>query len=127
VTEFEFRFADAYRLPALLFGVTPATTGVVVDDGELRIRFGPWSVRTTVDNVAGSEVTGPYGFVKTVGPAHLSFADRGLTLATNGDQGLCIRFVEPVAGIDPWGRLRHPGVTVTVEHPHDLAIAVHRP
>jgi hypothetical protein len=127
VTEFEFRFADAYRLPALLFGVTPATTGVVVDDGELRIRFGPWSVRTSVDNVAGSEVTGPYGFVKTVGPAHLSFADRGLTLATNGDRGLCIRFVEPVAGIDPWGRIRHPGVTVTVEHPDDLAIAVHRP
>jgi hypothetical protein len=72
-------------------------------------------------------VTGPYGFVKTAGPAHLSFADRGLTLATNGDRGLCIRFVEPVAGIDPWGRIRHPGVTVTVEHPDDLATAVHRP
>jgi hypothetical protein len=127
VERFDFAFADAYRLPALLFGVTPATTGVVVDGDELRIRFGPWSVHTLIDNIAGSQVTGPYGFVKTAGPAHLSFADRGLTLATNGDRGLCIRFVEPVAGIDPWGRVRHPAVTVTVEHPEALAIAVHRP
>ncbi|HSM66523.1 MAG TPA: hypothetical protein VK860_09485 [Ilumatobacteraceae bacterium] len=127
MTRFDFAFTDAYRLPALVFGVTPRTTAVVVDDDELRIRFGPWFVRTPIDNIEGTQVTGPYGFVKTAGPAHLSFADRGLTLATNGDRGLCIRFVEPVAGIDPWGRIRHPGVTVTVEHPDDLATAVHRP
>jgi hypothetical protein len=50
----------------------------------------------------------------TIGPAHLSFTDRGLTMATNGDRGVCIRFREPVAGIEPTGRIRHPGLTVTV-------------
>ncbi len=118
---FDFAFADAYRAPALLFGVTRATSGVVVDDGELRIRFGPWIVRTPLRNVTGSRITGPYGFVKTAGPAHLSFADRGLTFATNGDRGLCIQFDRPVAGIDPLGVIRHPAVTVTVEQPEELA------
>lgn len=126
-SRFDFEFDDAYRLPALLFGVMPSTTGVAVDGDDIRIRFGPWFVHTPMDNVAGTQVTGPYRFIKTVGPAHLSFVDRGLTLATNGDQGLCIRFVEPVAGIEPTGRLRHPAVSVTVERPDALAIAVHRP
>jgi hypothetical protein len=121
---FDFRFSDAYRAPALLFGVTRATSGVVLDDGELRIRFGPWFVRTALRNVTGSQITGPYGFVKTVGPAHLSFADRGLTLATNGDRGLCIGFDRPVAGIDPLSMIRHPAVTVTVEEPEELAAAL---
>ena len=124
---FDFEFDDAYRAASLLFGVTPRTTAVVVDDTELRIRFGPWFVRTPLDNITGSQTSGPYSFVKTAGPAHLSFADRGLTFATNGDRGLCIRFAEPVAGIDPWGRVRHPAVTVTVARPDDLATAVHRP
>jgi hypothetical protein len=124
---FDFHFANAYRAPALLFGVTRATSGVVLDDGELRIRFGPWFVRTPLRNVTGSEITGPYGFVKTVGPAHLSLADRGLTFATNGDRGLCIRFDQPVAGIDPLGTIRHPAITVTVEDPAELAAALESP
>ena len=124
---FDFAFADAYRAPALLFGVTLATSGVVVDGDELRIRFGPWFVGTTLQNVTGSKMTGPYGFVKTVGPAHLSFADRGLTFATNGDRGLCIHFDHPVAGIDPLGLIRHPAVTVTVERPEELAAALESP
>jgi hypothetical protein len=124
---FDFEFADAYRAPALLFGITRATSGVVVDDDELRIRFGPWFVRTPLRNVDGSEITGPYGFVKTVGPAHLSLADRGLTFATNGDRGLCIRFVHPVAGIDPLGMIRHPAVTVTVEALEELAATLESP
>jgi hypothetical protein len=121
---FDFRFADAYRAPALMFGVTRSTSGVVLDDGELRIRFGPWFVRTTLANVTGSQITGPYGFVKTVGPGRLSLADRGLTFATNGDRGLCICFDRPVAGIDPLGVIRHPAVTVTVEEPEELAAAL---
>ena len=53
--------------------------------------------------------------LKTIGPAHLSLADRGLTFATNRDEGVCIRFHEPVKGIDPLGVLRHPALTVTVD------------
>jgi hypothetical protein len=121
---FPFRFAATYRLPALLFGVTRATTGVWVDEGMLRIRFGPWRLQTPLTNVASTERTGPFALIKTIGPAHLSLADRGVTYATNNEHGLCIRFARPVAGIEPLGLLRHPAVTVTVADCAGLAKAL---
>ena len=121
---FRFRFAPIYRIVALLFGVTPRNSGVVVADGRLQARFGRWSVETPLANIAGSEITGPYGTLKTVGPAHLSLADRGLTFASNGRRGLCIRFRDPVRGIEPTGRLLHPGLTVTVDDVDGLARAL---
>ena len=127
MTRFDFAFDDAHRVAGLPFGVTPRTTAVVVDADQLRIRFGPWFVRTDVGNVIGCETSGPYTFVKTAGPAHLSFADRGLTFATNGRRGLCIRVARPVTGIDPWGWIRHPAVTVTVADPDALAAALRAP
>ncbi|HZA16285.1 MAG TPA: hypothetical protein VE645_05215 [Pseudonocardiaceae bacterium] len=118
---FPFRFTTPYRLAGLPFGITPATAAVQVRDGDLAIRFGLWRVRTALTNVAATTVTGPFGFIKTAGPAHLSFADRGLTMATNGTRGLCITFREPVRGIEPTGALRHPAVTVTVADCQHLA------
>lgn len=124
---FPFRFAPSYRLPALLFGVTPATAWVEVDGDELRARFGPWSLRTPLANVASAQETGGFTFVKTAGPAHLSLADRGVTFATNGDRAVCVRFHEPVRGIDPTGRIRHPGATFTVADPAALRAALGQP
>jgi hypothetical protein len=83
-------------------------------------------VRTDLSNVAGTDETGPYTPVRTIGPAHLSLADRGITFASNPDRGLCIRFHEPVAGIEPTGRLRHPALTVTVSDVPGLARAIAR-
>ena len=123
-TTFRFLFDPRYRVAALPFGVMPATTSVVVGDSELQARFGPWRVRTPLSNIAGTEITGPYSFVKTAGPAHLSFTDHGVTFATNGERGLCIRFHEPVRALDPTGRLLHPGATVTVEDVDGLAVAL---
>src|SRR3954454_2672888 len=94
--EFGFRWTTTYRALALPFAITPGTAAVRVQDGELSVRFGPWRLRTAVSNVAGCEETSGYSLVKTAGPAHLSFADQGVTFATNGDRGLCIRFAEPV-------------------------------
>lgn len=65
-------------------------------------------------NVVGGVVTGPYRFIKTAGPPHLSLADRGLTFATNGQRGACVHFGVPVRGIEPTGSIRHPSLTVTV-------------
>lgn len=113
-TDFRFDFEPPFRVAGLVFGVTPATALVTVDEQYLSARFGLWRVRTPRDNVAGAEITGPYGVVKTIGPAHLSLADRGLTFATNRRHGVCVRFREPVTGIDPTGRIRHPALTVTV-------------
>jgi hypothetical protein len=122
---FLFRFAPSYRLPALLFGITPATAHVAVSDTDLRVRFGPWHLHTARSNIAGVERTGGFAFLKTAGPAHLSFSDRGVTFATNGDQAVCVRFHEPVKVLDPSGRLlRHPGVTLTVADPPALVRAL---
>jgi hypothetical protein len=73
------------------------------------------------------EVTGPYAFFKTVGPARLAITDRGLTFASNGDRGACLSFHSPVAGIDPFGMIRHPTLTVTVLDVDGLVEALTRP
>jgi hypothetical protein len=112
--QFTFDFADRYRLPARLFGVTEHSASVVVAAGELICRFGLWSVRTSLLNVSDVSVTGPYSWLKTAGPVRLSLSDRGITMATNGIRGVLVRFHHPVAGIDPLGLIRHPNLTVTV-------------
>jgi hypothetical protein len=112
---FAFRFTRAYRFAALPFGITPASARVIVTDVFLDIRFGPWRLWSDLDNIAEvEEVAGPYRFLKTAGPPHLSLVDRGVTFATNGDKGVCIRFRTPVPAIDPLHLVRHPGATVTV-------------
>ena len=123
-TRHEFAFTPAYRLPALLFGIRPATSHVDVTDEELRVRFGPWSLVTGLDNIVGAELTGDFSWLKTAGPPHLSFSDRGVTFATNGDRAVCVRFATPVAGIDPTRTIRHPGATLTVAQPELLLHAL---
>jgi len=118
---YDFRFALPYRLAALPFGVHPGSARVLIDDETFAVDFGRWRLRSPLANVVGVEVTGPYSFVRTAGPAHLSFTDRGVTFATNGDRGVCLRFREPVPAIEPTGRLRHAGATVTVADVDGLA------
>jgi hypothetical protein len=113
-TRFPFRFDPTYRRLARLFGVTPSRAWVDLGDDELEARYGPWRLRTPTSNIADAELTGPYSFFKTVGPARLGITDRGLTFASNRDRGVCISFHSPVPGIDPFGRIRHPELTVTV-------------
>lgn len=121
---FPFAFAPAYRMPALLFGVTPGTADVAVDDERLRIRFGPWRLSTPRTNLADWTETGGFSYLRTAGPARLSLSDRGITFATNGDRAVCVRFRLPVRAIEPTGRLLHPGVTVTVTDPAGLIAAL---
>jgi hypothetical protein len=121
---FDFAFDPLYRAMALAFGVTERRTRVEVGEGRFVARYGFWRVETDLANVAGVEVSGPYRRWTTIGPAHLSLADRGLTFASNRDRGVCIRFREPVPGIEPTGRLRHPGLTVTVADVDGLAAAL---
>ena len=122
--KFEFRFTTPYRLAGLPFGVRPSTCEVRVGGGGLTARFGPWHVQTALANIADVSVTGPYTFVKTAGPAHLSFADKGLTFATNGDHGVYLIMREPLPGIFPFGVLRHPNLTLTVADCDGLMDAV---
>jgi hypothetical protein len=123
---FPFRFDPTYRRLARPFGVTPERAWVEVGEEELQARYGPWRVRTRVSNVAAVEVTGPYAFFKTAGPARLAITDRGLTFASNGDRGVCITFRSPVVGIERVGRIRHPELTVTVADVDGLVEALAR-
>ncbi|AXT84286.1 hypothetical protein C6I20_03140 [Aeromicrobium sp. A1-2] len=111
---FSFAWEPRYRLPAFAFGLTPRTAWVEVTGSELHVRYGFWSLRSALSNITGVEVSGPYAFLKTAGPAHLSMSDRGITFATNSREGLCMTFREPVPGIDPTKRIKHPGATLTV-------------
>lgn len=113
-TRFGFEFDPAYRIAALPFGITPNRAWVEVGTNHLEGCFGFWRMSTPLSNVVATEVSGPFQRIKTIGPAHLSLADRGLTFATNGRRGVCIRFAVPVRGMDPLGLVRHPGLTVTV-------------
>jgi hypothetical protein len=114
---FDFNFASRYRAPLALLGVSPGTAWVHVDDTQLRVRFGPWRLRTERENVVAARTTGPYRWWRAIGP-HVSLADAGVTFGTATDGGVCIEFANPVPALAPGGWLRHPAVTVTVS---DLA------
>jgi hypothetical protein len=124
MARFPFQWDRRYRMASRPFGVTPERAWVEVNEGRLEARFGPWRLSTPLANVTGSEITGPYAFVKTAGPARLAITDRGLTFATNGERGLRIDFAKPVPGLEPTGRLRHPELTVTVQDLEGLQAAL---
>ncbi len=115
-----FRFDPIMQAAGLPFGIIPSRTGITVGEHHLTVRFGPWSLRTPLANVAGAKVTGPYSWPKVIGPPHLSFVDGGVTFATSTERGVCICFVEPVGALAPFGLLRHPAATVTVADPEGL-------
>jgi hypothetical protein len=108
-----------------VLGLPRERDGVRFDGVLLDVVFGPWRVTTTVDNIASAELAGPYSPWKALG-ARLSLADRGLTFGTNPAAGVCIRFRQPVRGIEPTGLLRHPGLTVTVVKPELLVARLQR-
>jgi hypothetical protein len=118
---FSFRFDPRYQALAKRFGVTPERARVEVTDDKLYARFGPWRLHTPLQNISSVQMTGPYHFIKTAGPARLGVTDLGLTFATNGDRGVLIRFRRRVPGIEPLGLLRHGELTVTVAEPEELA------
>ncbi|MFG2084748.1 MULTISPECIES: hypothetical protein [unclassified Spirillospora] len=110
---FGFAFDRPLPRPLRMLGIRPETCYLLITTSRLDVRFGRWSVRTALDNVAGAEVTGPFSAWKVLG-VHLSAADRGLTFGTGTEQGVCIRFHRPVPGAEPTGLLRHPGLTLTL-------------
>jgi hypothetical protein len=118
---FEFAFAPSYRLAGAVFGVRPQTAWVELNDSIFRARYGPWRVTTPLRNITAVAITGPYAYPKTAGPARLAITDRGLSFTPNGDRGVLISFAVPVRGLDPFGLLRHPELTVGVAEPERLA------
>jgi hypothetical protein len=122
---FEFRFDYPLAAPLAAVGITPRTAHVDVGNGEVLARFGPWVLRTPIDNVVETDVTGPYRWWTVVG-VRLSMVDRGITFGSNAHRGLCLGFAEAVPAILPGHRLRHPGATLTVADPRALETAIRR-
>lgn len=114
------RRQEPFAAASRLFGVTNDNSYVEVADDRLEIHFGRWSLTTPLSNVETAEVTGPFQWWKVIGPPHLSLKDRGITFATSSGPGVCLRFRDPVAALEPGGIIRHPGATVTVEDPEEL-------
>ena len=113
-TRFTFAFEPRYQRAGRPFGVIPQRTWVDVDEHEIDAHFGRWQLRTPLSNVRAVEITGPYRFLKTAGPARLGVTDLGITFATNHRRGVLLTFHEKVPAIEPLGLLRHPELTVTV-------------
>ena len=121
---FAFGYAGAVGIAARVVTARPTHPYVEVSDDTLTVRFGPWTLTTPRSNVAEISESGPYAPWKVIGPPRLSMADRGITFATNCNRGVCVRFFEPVTGIEPTGRILHPGMTVTVADPDGLVAAL---
>jgi hypothetical protein len=119
VERFAFEFSPPLSWPLVAIGVTPWTAHVDVGDGELHVRFGPWSLTTSLSNVDDARITGPYLPFRALGP-HISLADRGVTFGTSWRRGVCIAFREPVPAALPAGLISHPAATVTVAEPERL-------
>ncbi|MEV4812426.1 hypothetical protein [Micromonospora avicenniae] len=118
---FPFRFDPAFRPVLALVGIRPGTAWAEVDDdGRLLVRFGPWRLTTSRENVTGVERGGPYRWWRVIG-AHLSLADAGATFGSSTSAGLCVRFRTPVPALAPGRWLRHSAVTITVADPDGLA------
>jgi len=117
---FPFEFDRLARIALAPAGIRPSTTLVRIEDNQLTVRYGRWLLATPLSNVLSAEVSGPYPWIKVVGP-HLSLVDGGVTFGTNAAAGVCVRFRSPVPGLLPVDWLRHPGITVTVAQPAVLA------
>ena len=124
MSEHPYRFRPPVSRWSRIFNARPSTSGVTVVDGRMIATFGPWTVASDLANIATASLTGPYKAWRVAGPARMSLADRGITFATNAEVGLCVTFVRPVPGIDPFGILTHPTLTVTVDDPEALAVAI---
>jgi hypothetical protein len=123
-TRFDFRFELLLRPFAALATVLPRSAYVVVDDDEVTVHFGVWGMAFPRTAVVDVQETGGFWLPKVAGPPHVSFADGGITFATNRQRGTCITLAHPQRGPYPW--LRHPNVTVTVDAPEDLEAALLR-
>ena len=123
-TQFDFAFDPAYRFFLALAGVTPSTAhATLTDDDRLVARFGPWKCETPLANITGMCITGPYRAHRAIG-ARGSMVDRGLTFGSSTAGGVCLLLRDPVPGLEPTGRMLHPGITMTLADREGFAAAI---
>ncbi len=120
MTRYEFAFDPIARVLLAMVGVRPANCEVTVDESTFCARYGPWQLVTPIANISRVCVTGPYLWIKAIGPRG-SMVDHGATFGTNHNAGVCVQFHTPVGALLGSQRFLHPGLTVTVARPQQLA------
>jgi hypothetical protein len=92
---FPYQFDKRWTALFFALGVGDDDGVEISDNGELVATYGRVKVKTTLDNIDHTLVTGPHRWYTAVG-LRLSFIDDGLTFGTNHHKGLSIAFVDKI-------------------------------
>jgi len=120
---FPYRFDKRWNALFFALGVDHKDGVNITGKGELIATFGRFKVKTTLDNIDHTLVTGPHRWYTAVG-LRLSFSDDGLTFGTNHRKGLNIAFVDKIPKVI--GFRKHSTLWVSVADPEGLAAAIGR-
>ena len=118
---FPYRFDKRWAPLFFVLGVSDDDGVEITDDGQFIATFGRFSVKTTLDNIDHTEVTGPHRWYTAVG-LRLALTDDGITFGTNHYKGLRIAFVKKVPKVV--GFRDHSLLWVSVADPEGLAAAI---
>ena len=118
---FPYRLDKRWSALFFVLGVSDKDGVKITGKGELIATFGRFKVKTTLDNIDHTLVTGPHRWYTAVG-LRLSLTDDGLTFGTNHRKGLSIAFVEKIPKVI--GFRKHSTLWVSVADPEGLAAAI---
>ncbi len=116
---FPIRLQRGLRPILLLFGVRPRNAFVQIDGDRLVARFGFFSARTPLANVARWDITGPYRWWRAVG-VRATVGKPELSFGGSAHGGVCLHLREPVMV----SRLRVRDLYVTVDDLEGLGAAL---
>ena len=120
---FPYRFDKRWSALFFALGVKDKDGVSITGKGEFIATFGRFKVKTTLDNIDHTLITGPHRWYTAVG-LRLSLTNDGLTFGTNHRKGLSIAFVDRIPKVI--GFRKHSTLWVSVADPEGLAAAIGR-
>lgn len=118
---FPYRLDRRWTLLFLALGVKADDGVTIFPNGDFIATYGRFKVKTRLDNIDHTEITGPHRWYTAVG-LRLSMTDDGITFGTNHYKGLSIAFVKKIPRVI--GLRKHSLLWVSVADPEGLAVAL---
>ena len=118
---FPYRLDKRWTPLFLALGIKSDDGVTVFPNGDLVATYGRFKVKTTLDNIDHTEITGPHRWYTAVG-LRLSMTDDGITFGTNHHKGLSIAFGKRISRVI--GLRKHSLLWVSVADPEGLAKAI---
>ena len=118
---FPYRLDNRWIALFLTLGVGKKDGVTLTGNGELIATFGRFKVKTTLDNVDHTKITGPHRWYTAVG-LRLSLADDGVTFGTNHHKGVSIVFKKKIPRVI--GFKKHSMLWVSVADPEGFVEAI---